>query len=431
MPISAGLSDTALRNVKPGDPRKRLSDGKGLYLLLFVNGGSHGWRFDYSIRGRRKTLSLGTYPDTSLSLARDKAKRARQQVAEGLDPSDGRKAAKAEAKLERDAESRIASGLPALGSFECVAREWFDVHQSGWAPSYGEKVIRRLERDIFPWIGKKPVDRISVPEVLEVLRRIESRGVLETTHRARENCSQVFRFAIASGLALTDPARDLAPALRRPVSDRMAAIIEPSKLAQLLRAIDGYSGTLIVRTALKLSPMLMVRPGELRHAQWSELDLDGGVWTIPAARMKGTKVFKASKKNDHVVPLARQAVQLLRELLPLTGPGGYVFRGVRDHERPMSENTVNAALQRMGYDTQEEMTGHGFRATARTIVSEQLKFPSPVIEAQLAHAPSGPLGSAYDRAKFLEARHDMMQQWADYLDQLRHGGEVIELRRAA
>lgn len=429
MPISVTLSDTTLRSLKLGDPRKRLSDGKGLYLLPFVNGGSHGWRFDYSIRGRRKTLSLGTYPDTTLALARDKAQRARELVAEDVDPSDSRKAAKAKAQLEREAEARVASGLPALGSFESVAREWFEVKRTGWSSSYGDKVIQRLERDIFPWLGKKPIARITPPEVLEVLRRIEKRGVIETTHRARENCSQVFGFAIASGIMLNDPASALTPALRKPVSARMAAIIEPGELGALLRAIEAYSGTLVVRTALSLSPMFMLRPGELRHAQWSEFDLDAGTWTIPAIRMKGTKAFKADKDNDHVVPLARQAIRLLKDLKPLTGPDGFVFRGVRDHERPMSENTVNAALQRMGYDTQQEMTGHGFRATARTILVQTLKFPAAVIEAQLAHAPSGPLGDAYDRAKFLEDRYDMMQKWADYLDQLRRGGDVVELRR--
>jgi integrase len=430
MTNSTTISDTTIRNIKTGDPRKRLSDSKGLYLLLFVKNGSHGWRFDYSFRGRRKTISLGTYPATSLKLAREKADEARAQVAAGTDPSEKRKADKAEFHREREVEARIAAGLPALGSFEAVAREWFEVRHHDWSLSYGEKVIRRLEADVFPWLGRKPISAITPPEVLEVLRQIESRGVIETAHRALENCGQVFRFAVSTGRALSDPTRDLKEVLRTPQPRHMAAITDPVKLAELLRAIDGYSGSHVVCTALRLAPMLMLRPGELRFAMWSEFDLDKAIWTIPASRMKREKAGKLLGA-PHFVPLPRQAVELLRKLYPLTGPDGYVFRGERDHTRAMSENTVNAALRRLGYSTQDDITGHGFRATARTILDERLGIPPPVIEAQLAHSVKDQLGTAYNRTQFYEQRTQMMQTWADYLDELRLNANIVEMSKLA
>jgi integrase len=424
------LSDTTIRNVKPGDTRKRLTDGKGLYLLLFVKGGSHGWRLDYTINGRRKTLSLGTYPDTGLKLAREKADEARRLVAAGIDPSDKRKESKAQAVQERQAEAMSAAGLPMPGTFESVAREWYEVRKGEWSDSYGEKIMRRLEVDVFPWLGARPIGSITPPELLEVLRRIESRGVVETAHRAHENCGQVFRYAVATGAATSDPTRDLKGALRKPQARHMAAITDPTKLAELLRAIHGYTGSLVVCTALRLAPMLMLRPGELRMAAWEEFDLDAALWAIPAHRMKRGKDGKASGP-PHMVPLPSQAVELLRGLYPLTGPTGYVFQGERDRKRPMSENTINAALRRMGYNTQEDMTGHGFRATARTILDERLGFDRAAIEAQLAHAVKDANGRAYNRTEFLEQRRTMLQGWADYLDKLRQGAEVLTLPQRA
>ena len=418
------LSDTTIRNVKPGDARKRLTDGKGLYLLLFVKGGAHGWRLDYAINGRRKTLSLGTYPDTGLKLAREKADEARRLVAAGIDPSDTRKESKAKALQHRQAEAMSAAGLPMPGTFESVAREWHAVRKGEWSDSYGEKIMRRLELDVFPWLGARPIAAITPPELLDVLRRIESRGVVETAHRAHENCGQVFRYAVATGAATSDPTRDLKGALRKPQARHMAAITDPAKLAELLRAIHGYTGSLVVCTALRLAPMLMLRPGELRYAAWDEFDLDGALWAIPPARMKRGKAGKASGP-PHLVPLPSQAVELLRGLHPLTGPSGYVFRGERDHTRAMSENTVNAALRRMGYSTQDDMTGHGFRATARTILDERLGFDRAAIEAQLAHAVKDANGRAYNRTEFLEQRRTMLQAWADYLDKLRQGADVV------
>ncbi len=423
---SLPLSDTTLRSIKPGDPRKRLSDGGGLYLLLFVKGGSHGWRLDYTISGRRKTLSLGTYPDTGIKLARDKAADARALVAAGIDPSQQRQADKAAATRQREADALRAAGEPLPGSFELLAREWFAVKRGEWSNSYAAALMRRLELYVFPWIGARPVATITPPEILEVLRRIEARGVLETAHRAKESIGQVFRYAVATGHASSDPARDLRGALRKPLGKHMAAIIDPVQLAGLLRAIHGYAGTPVVETALKMAPMLMLRPGELRMARWDEIDLDTATWAIAPQRMKRRKDGKANG-TPHLVPLPRQAVALLRELLPLTGPTGHVFRGERDHERAMSANTVNAARRRMGYDTQADVTGHGFRATARTILHESLGWDADVIEAQLAHTVKDALGRAYNRTQFHAQRRQMLQAWADYLDTLRTGDNVVPL----
>lgn len=430
MARSQPLSDTTIRNIKPGDPRKRLTAGDGLYVLLFVKGGSHGWRLDYTINGRRKTISLGTYPATGLSLARQKADAARQSLAAGIDPSAQRQADKDAASKAREAEAAAAEGAPLPGTFEHVAREWFDVRRSDWASTHADKVLARLENDVFPWIGTRPIRQLTPTALLAVFRRIEARGAIETAHRAKDSCSQVFRYAVATGQADSDPTRDLRDALRTPVTRHMAAITDPTELAALLRAIDGYSGTLVVRTALQLSPMLMLRPGELRAATWDEFDLDAATWRIAPARMKGRKIVKLNGEA-HAVPLPLQAVALLRELHPLTGDGRYVFRGERDHDRPMSANTINAALQRMGYSTQDDMTAHGFRATARTILHERLGIEPAVIEAQLAHSVKDSNGPAYNRTQFLDQRRAMLQTWADYLDQLREGAKVIPLRGTA
>ncbi len=410
-------SDLVIRSIKSGDLRKRLTDGDGLYLLLFLKGGSHAWRFDYSFYGIRKTLSLGTYPDTGLKLARQKADEARQLVAAGTDPSQHRKEKKAAYLQQRESMERIAAGLPAIGSFEEIAREWFSVRKDDWAPSYGDKIIRRLEVDVFPWIGTEPIASLAPPQILTVLRRIESRGVLETAHRALENIGQVFRYAVATGVAPSNPARDLKDALKRPVVQHFPAILDPKRFGELLRACDAYAGTHIVRAALRLAPMLLLRPGELRHARWAEFDFNTATWTLPAARMKREKTGKLHGP-PHIVPLPTQAVLTLRDLHPLTGKGEYVFRGERHHDRPMSDAAVNAALRAMGFPA-DEVTGHGFRATARTMLAERLGIPEAIIEAQLAHAVKDSLGRAYNRTEFIAERRAMMQTWADYLDELR------------
>ena len=405
--------DTSIKTIKPGDPRKRLSDGDGLYLLLFVKGGAHGWRFDYAINERRKTLSLGTYPATSLALARKKADEARALVSEGIDPSEVRKVAKTEAQRQKEDERRTDAGLPAVDSFEAVAVEWYGVKRGEWSASYGEKVIARLKVDVFPYMGRAKVAEISPAMVLEVLRRIEARGVRETAHRALESCSQIMRYAVQTQRAISDPCRDLKGALLKPMAKHFPAITKPERLGDLLRASEGYAGSVVVRAALKLAPMLMLRPGELRHAQWHEFDLQASTWMVPAARMKRTQDGK--KNGDpHYVPLPIQAVTVLEDLHHLTGHGLFVFMGERHHDRPMSENTVNAALRAMGF-ANDEMTGHGFRATARTLLHERLGIAPEVIEAQLAHSVQDSLGRAYNRTEFIAQRKAMMQtlRWSN------------------
>jgi integrase len=427
MPRDLIPSEATIRAVKQGDPRKRLSDGDGLVLHLFAKGGSHSWRFDYRFQGKRNTLTLGSYPDTSLALARRKADAARKLLAEGFDPSRQRKAEKEVAAEERAVAERQAQGLPAVGTFEAVAREWFAVRRDGWSKSYGDKVIARLESDVFPWIGRVPAADITGPQLLEVMRRIEARGVVETAHRALQDSGQVFRYAVATGHAKYNPARELKDALRQPNPRHFPAIVDPKRLGELLRAMDSYAATPVVRAALKLAPMLLLRPGELRFAQWPEIDLGAALWSVPAARMK-RELRQKINGTPHLVPLPRQAVAVFRELHALTGQGPMVFRGERHHDRAMSENTVNAALRAMGFSA-DEVTGHGFRATARTMLHERLGFSPDVIEAQLAHTVRDSLGRAYNRTEFVEQRREMLQIWADYLDQLRTGKDTVPPKR--
>jgi integrase len=411
-------SNATIKAIKPGEPRQRLTDGAGLYLRLFVKGGSHGWRFDYSLNGRRNTLSLGTYPDTGLSLARKKADEARRLVSAGTDPSDVRKETRTELALHRAAALRVTEGLPPIDSFEAVAREWYTKNAPTWAPSHSDKIIRRLERDVFPWIGSKPVNAIRPTELLTLLKRVEDRGAIETTHRVQQNCGQVFRYAVATGRAESDPSRDLRGALTPWKPEHYPTLTEAREVGRLLRDIKAYEGGFITKCAMKLSPMLFVRPGELRRAEWSEINLDAAEWRIPAAKMKGRVM--------HIVPLAEQAVSVLRELVPLTGKSRWVFPGVRTNGEPMSENTVNAALRRLGYD-RTMITAHGFRGMASTLLHEQ-GWPSDVIERQLSHAERNAVKAAYNHAEHLPARRKMMQAWADHLDSLRIGGEVVSLR---
>ncbi|MBP5996963.1 MAG: integrase arm-type DNA-binding domain-containing protein [Azonexus sp.] len=401
------LTDTAIRTAKPAEKATKMADSGGLYLLLSPNG-SKWWRLDYRFLGKRKTLSMGVYPSVGLKAARDKRDEAKRLLADGIDPGEERKIQKA-ARHER-----------AENSFEVVAREWFAKFSPNWAPSHADKIIRRLERDVFPWIGGNPIAEIKASDLLRAIKKIESRGVLETAHRALQNCSQVFRYAVAHGLCDRDPSGDLRGALPPVKGRHFAAIIDPPGVAKLLRAFDNFKGSYIVLGALRLSPLFFVRPGELRKAEWGQIDLDAGEWTYTA-----TKTDTA-----HLVPLATQAITILRELHELTGHGRYVFAG-RNPQKPMSENTVNAALRRLGYDTQKDMTGHGFRAMARTILHEELHFDPVVIEHQLAHSVPDALGTAYNRTKFLKERKVMMQVWADYLDKLKSGAEVVPINKVA
>lgn len=401
------LSDTAIRNAKPSDKPIKLTDGGGLYLLLKPNG-SRWWRLDYRYGGKRKTLSMGVYPDVGLKDARNRRDDARKLLASDVDPGENRKAVKA-AKAER-----------ASNSFETITREWFSKHSSSWNANHGDRIMSRFERDLFPWIGAKAIADLTAPEVLSALRKIEERGAIETAHRALSNCGQVFRYAIATGRAARDICADLKGALPPVATKHFAAVTEPKKVGELLRAINGYSGSQIVRHALRLAPLVFVRPGELRNAEWADIDLDTAEW----------RYLVSKTKTQHIVPLSRQAIEILTDLKSLSGGGRYVFPGARTNNRPMSDNAILAALRRMGID-KEEMSGHGFRAMARTILDEVLGVRPDYIEHQLAHAVKDPNGRAYNRTAHLAERHKMMQQWADYLDKLKAGADIVPLHSAA
>lgn len=403
------LTDTACKNAKPkpdGKPAK-YADEKGMYLL--VNQTGKYWRLDYRYANKRKTLAIGVYPNVTLKDAREKRDEARRLLAEDIDPGEHRKVTKA---------SKI---LQAENSFEAVAREWFTKFKPTWTDGHAERILRRLERDIFPWLGSRPIADIDAPELLTNLQRIERRGAIETAHRAMQNTSQIFRYAIATGRAKYNPAADLTGALAPTIKTSFPTITDPAKIAELLRAIDGYQGTLATQCALKLAPLVFVRPGELRQAEWCEIDLENALWIIPAARMK--------MREKHVVPLSRQAIAILSELKPLTGNGRYVFPGARSNGRPMSENTVNAALRRLGYD-KDTMTGHGFRHMASTLLNEQ-GWNRDAIERQMAHAERNSIRATYNYAEYLPERNKMMQAWADYLDSLKAGAKVTPLFKTA
>lgn len=406
------LTDLVVKNAKGKDKPYKLSDGNGLFLLVTPAGGKW-WRFKYRFDGKEKLISFGTYPDISLSEVRDKRHEARNQVANGIDPGGERKALK-QAKQQKQ---EIVEN-----SFEVVAREWHTKFSGQWTSGHAATIMDRLSRDVFPWLGTKPVSEVRPLDLLAVLRRVEGRGALETAHRIRTICGHVLRYATATGRAERDFAADLRGALPPVREKHHAALIDPKEVAELLRAIEGFQGTFHVKCALKLAPMLFVRPGELRQMEWSELDLAGAQWNIPAEKMK--------MKIAHIVPLSKQAVAILQELQPLTGYGRYVFPCHRSPLRPMTNNAVNAALRRMGY-TSDEMTGHGFRAMARTILDEVLQVRPDYIEHQLAHAVKDPNGRAYNRTAHLVERQKMMQLWADYLDGLKVGAKVIPLRRTA
>ena len=404
------LTDTTIRKAKPGPKPYKLADGGGLYLEITPTGG-RWWRWKYRrpITGKENRLSFGTYPEIGLADARVRRDEARRLLANGIDPGEQRKAAKA-AKTERSANS-----------FATVADELLMQRAKKLAAGSVVRERRLLEKDLAPYIGSLPVADVTAPVLLAALRKVEARGAVETAHRARTLAGQVFRYAIATGRAERNPAADLLGALSQPQGEHFASVTEPAQVAPLLRALHGYAGTPVAIAALKLAPLVFVRPGELRRARWTDIDLDAAEWRYTASKT-GT---------PHIVPLAVQAVEILRELHPLTCRGEYVFPSARGRDRPMSENTVNAALRRMGFDS-DTMTGHGFRAMARTILDEVLGFRPDYIEHQLAHAVRDPNGRAYNRTAHLPERRKMMQAWADYLDQRRVGTEkVVPIKRPA
>lgn len=401
------LTDTKIRAATPGDKTRRLFDGGGLYLELSPSGGKW-WRLKFRHSGKEKRLSLGTYPLISLRDARERAAEQRKLLSDGVDPAAARKAEK------------LCRTVAASSSFEAVAREWhLTKHTPAVSAGQAQRVMRRLERDIFPWLGSLAPRDITAPMVLHTLRRVESRGAIETAHRERQAIGQIFRFAVATGRAERDPTTDLHGALRPCQTTHYPALTEPDRVGELLRAMDGYEGTFPVRCALQLAALTFVRPGELRAATWAEVDIEVSLWRIPAARMKGTKKAKASRV-DHLVPLSTQAVAILTELRGVTGHRPHVFPSVRGDNRVMSNATLGAALRRLGF-SKEEMSAHGFRAMARTMLVERLGADEAVVEAQLAHRVKDALGRAYNRTQFVEQRRQMMQKWADYLDVLRAG----------
>jgi len=380
-------------------------DDKGLFLLVKANGAKL-WRVRYRFAGREQMLALGAYPGVSLKEARAKRDEIRRQVAAGIDPSAARKANKAAQAGE--------------GSFDALALEWHRHFSAHLTPSHAARIYRRLEADLLPWIGKRAVSDLTAPELLACLRRIQARGALETAHRALQTLSQIFRYAVATGRAVRNPAADLRGALPPAKARHFPTITDPKTIGALLRDLDGYQGAFVTRCALQLAPLLFVRPGELRQAEWREFDLDAAEWRIPGHKMK--------MRLEHIVPLSHQAVTILEALRPLTGRGRYLFPGLRSAERPMSENTVNAALRRLGY-SRATFTGHGFRSMASTLLNE-MGWHRDAIERQLAHAETDSVRAAYNRAEYLPERQKMMQAWADYLEGLKQGGRVIPLHKA-
>lgn len=395
------LTEVKIKNKKPDKKTSKLFDGGGLYLEISPKGGKW-WRFKYRYAGKEKRLSLGVYPDVSLKMARERKDDCRRLLADDVDPSEHRKATKA------------AREESASNTFEVIAREWHSRNCDSWTQGHAARILRRLEKDIFPWLGKKPVVEIKPKDVLRCVQRLEDRGVLETAHRALQTCGQIFRYAVITGRVERSPTADLKGALAPVKTKHLAAVTDPVQVGELLRTIDGYKGSFIVACALKLAPLVFVRPGELRRAKWEDIDLKTREWR-----------YLVTKTNtQHIVPLSKQALSVLKSIEPVTGNSVFVFPSARSFARPMSENAILAAFRRMGIE-KNEMTGHGFRAMARTMLDEILGFRPDLIEHQLAHAVKDPNGRAYNRTTHLPQRRKMMQSWADYLDDLERGAEVI------
>ncbi len=411
------LTDTFVKQVKhsgksAGDKH---SDGGGLFLHVMASG--KYWRMAYRFGGKQKTLALGVYPAVSLAQARRRREEARQRLAEDTDPAVVKQAQK------------LAKAVAGENTFETVAREYHTIKKNGWSEKYAAKWIRGLEKDIFPFVGRLQLTDITPPMMLSALRKVEKRGNRDAAHTLSQNSGQVFRYGIQTGRCERNPMPDLQGALEPVVVKHMSAVLDPAKVGELLRAFDSYGGQPITQAALQLSALLFQRPANIRKMEWSWIDFDNAMLTIPSASMKRTVEQKLNGR-PHLVPLAPQAVEILKEIQPLTGYRTHVFPSNRGEGRPMSDMTLSAALRRLGYSG-DEMTPHGFRAMARTLIIERLPgIHADVIEAQLAHGKSGPLGAAYDRAEFMEQRRTMMNEWAGYLDKLKAGAEVIQLKAA-
>ncbi len=402
------LTDKEILASKGKEKAYRLADGNGLYLEVSPAGGKL-WRFRYRFGGKEKLLALGQYPEVRGPEARKRAAQARQLLADDRDPS-------AEKQAERE-RKRMGSE----NSFEALARQWHAKVAANLAATTRTKHMAFFEHDVFPRIGKRPIGDLSAVDMLAVIRRIEAREAFDVAKRTHNLCGRVFRYAVGLGLCDRDPTRDISlrDILHKPPERHHASLTDPREVGALMRAIEGFSGSVTTCVALKLAPLVFVRPGELRHAEWSELDFAKGEWRIPASKMK--------MREQHIVPLSRQAILALRSIQAVTGRGRYVFPGERTSQRPISENTVNAALRRLGYSG-DEMTGHGFRSMASTLLHEQ-GYPHAVIERQLAHGERNKVSAAYNFAEYLPERRVMMQEWADYLDKLREGAEVVPIRK--
>ncbi|MFL9840565.1 integrase arm-type DNA-binding domain-containing protein [Sphingomonas sp. ST-64] len=407
------LTDVAIRNAKPRAKPYKVGDSLGLFLLVQPTGGKL-WRLKYRVDGKEKKLAIGAYPAVGLADARRRRDDARELLALGKDPSREKQRQKVRAKLQAET------------TFEAIAAEFCEKRkrdgQKAWAPgtaTRSEYLLSLLKGSI----GKLPISEIEPADVLAAVRKIESKGKLESARRTLQLASAVFRYAVATARLRSDPTRDLRGALTAPTVTHYGAILDPVRVGELLRAIDGYEGQPITKIAMQLAPHVFVRPGELRHAEWCEFDLNGALWTIPASKTK--------MRKDHLVPLSRQALKILEDAQALTGQQGYVFPSIRSSKRPMSDNTINAGLRRLGYGT-DEMTAHGFRAMASTLLNESGKWHPDAIERALAHGDSDKVRAAYHRGAHWKERVAMAQWWSDHLDQLRKGGEVfpIKSRRA-
>ena len=390
------LTNIDIKNAKPRDKSYRLYDEKGLYLEVTPAGGKL-WRLKYRFGGKEKRLAIGPYPEVGLKAAREARDSARSLRANGTDPSEHK-------KLQKAAQTKHTDG-----AFETLAREWHAGKSRVWSTIHSKNVLDRLTRNVFPYVGNAPIEDLTVPELLKLLRRIEERGAHETAHRVLGNIGEVYRFAIASGKAERNIALDIKGALQPVKTQHRAAVTEPKRVGELLKMMDAYSGTLTVQCALKLAPLVFVRPGELRHARWEEIDLEAAEWRYTATKTQ----------TEHIVPLSLQAIDILDIIHSMSGHWEYVFSNARSRSRPMSNNAVLSALRRMEID-KDEMSGHGFRAMARTILDEVLGFRPDIIEHQLGHQVKDPLGRAYNRTSHLPERREMMQAWADYLDALRN-----------
>lgn len=412
------LNDTFIKNStkhsgKPAGDKH--SDGGGLYLHVKASGTY--WRMAYRLHDSQKTLSIGVYPAVGLAQARAARDAAKAQLAKGIDPSTAKR------------EQKHAEKMAATNTYEAVAREFHQLKAPSWSEGHAYKWLRMNEAYLFPVLGSKPLERIKAKDVLAALRKVEAKGILSTAHDLQQMAGQVFRYAVQTGRIEQNPVPDLKGALQPHVAKHFAAVTDPAKVGEMLRAIDGYTGLPTTKAALQLAALFFQRPGNIRAMEWAWIDLDNAMLAIPPADMKRTKREKLNGKA-HYIPLAKQAIAILQALRPLTGSGRYVFPGARSTLRPMSDNTINAALKRLDFG--EDHVSHGFRAMARTMMAARLAgIPDTLVEAQLGHGKSGPLGSAYDRAEYMEQRRAMMQTWADYLDQLRVGAKIIQLHSKA